>query len=219
MATETPFFQAFGPLLFGRSAPRLMRKLGRVNSLQELYDLFGHLVPEHLLAASEKGPNSRERVFSTQVSFWAFAAQILSPGTACREIIRRVEAWWQETFGDEQTPSTSTSAYCQARGAQLAFGQVVGRIDPGMVQESKEVMPVCASAGAQTLPTDRARPGRFEGNLRGQVQGPQLAFPGGGREALLLGRHGQGRLQQVLARAGGAVSRKPKAVLAVMGRK
>src|SRR6266853_86578 len=124
MSRNTPFFRAFGPLLFGRPARRTLQKLGRLNSLQELYELFGHLLPERLLACSDQGTNSRERLFSTQVTFWAFAAQILSPGTACREIVRRVEAWWQERAGAASAPSSSTSAYCQARA----------RLDPATLE-------------------------------------------------------------------------------------
>ena len=116
MALATPFFRAFGPLLFGRPAQRTLRKIGRIDSLAELYEIFGHLLPDRLLAPSEEGPGSRERDFSLQVTFWTFAAQILSPGTACREIVRRVEAWRQETFGcDQRAGSSSTAAYCQAR--------------------------------------------------------------------------------------------------------
>jgi len=143
MASETPFFQAFGPLLFGRATPRLLRKVGRLNSLQELYELFGHLLPDYLLAAAEVGVNSRERVSSTQVTFWAFAAQILSPGTACREIVRRVEAWWQETFGDEETPSTSTRADCQARARldpatlELVRGQIAWSLERSVLAEER----------------------------------------------------------------------------------
>jgi hypothetical protein len=124
MSSKTPFFKAFGPLLFGRAGRQRLEKLGRVNSLQELYELFGHLLPERLLGRSEAGVNSRERLFSPQVTFWAFAAQILSPGTACREIVRRVEAWWQETSASGTTPSASTSAYCQARA----------RLDPATLE-------------------------------------------------------------------------------------
>ena len=40
---------------------------------------------------------------------------MLSPGSSCREIVRRVERWWQEHIGGGQRASTSTSAYCQAR--------------------------------------------------------------------------------------------------------
>src|SRR5580692_8292961 len=101
MSSKTPFFKAFGPLLFGRPEQRALQKLGRMDSLQELYELFGHLLPERLLARTDEGVNSRERLFSTQVTFWAFAAQILSPGTACREIVRRVEAWWQESVAGD----------------------------------------------------------------------------------------------------------------------
>jgi hypothetical protein len=115
MPSSTPFFKAFGPLLFGRPAGAALKKLARLDSLQELYELFGHLIPERLLAPSDSGTNSRERTFTPQVTFWAFAAQILSPGSSCREIVRRVEAWWQHAQRDSVMLSSSTSAYCQAR--------------------------------------------------------------------------------------------------------
>jgi hypothetical protein len=98
--------------------------MARLDSLQELYELFGHLLPERLLAPSEQGVGSRQRLYSTQVTFWAFAAQILSPGTACREIVRRVEAWWQEQGGEPPAEGGSTSAYCQARA----------RLDPAALE-------------------------------------------------------------------------------------
>jgi hypothetical protein len=115
MPSKTPFFQAFGPLLFGRPARSVFDKVERLDSLQELYRIFGHLLPEKVLAPTESGTNSRKRLFSAQVTFWAFVAQILSPGTACREIVRRVESWWQEFSPDKVSASPSTSAYCQAR--------------------------------------------------------------------------------------------------------
>jgi hypothetical protein len=124
MASKTPFFKAFGPLLFGRPAKKTLSKLGRLDGLQELYEIFGHLVPDRMLECAEKGVNSRDRIFSPQVTFWAFAAQILSPGTACREIVRRVDAWREESFGIEQRTGTSTSAYCQARA----------RLDPAVLE-------------------------------------------------------------------------------------
>ncbi len=80
MPSTTPFFKPFGPLLFGRPARRSLQKIKRVNA----------------------GVGSRERLYSTQVTFWAFAAQILSPGTACREMVRRVEAWWRESTGENR---------------------------------------------------------------------------------------------------------------------
>jgi hypothetical protein len=84
MVSTTPFFKAFGPLLFGKPARRASAKLRRVRSLEDFYDLFGHLFSEKLLEREVKGVNSRERVFSPKVTFWAFVAQVLSPDSPCR---------------------------------------------------------------------------------------------------------------------------------------
>jgi len=92
-----------------------IKKLARLDSLHELYELFGHLFPERLLASAEEGVNSRARAFTPQVTFWAFVAQVLSPGSPCREMVRRIEAWWQHSSRGAITLSGSTSAYCQAR--------------------------------------------------------------------------------------------------------
>lgn len=142
MPNPTPFFEAFGPLLFGRPARRALEKLQRFNSLQELYELFGHLFPERLLAASAAGLNSRERTFSPQVTFWAFAAQILSPGSSCREMVRRVEAWWRQTARGDSL-STSTSAYCQARARldpaalELVCGHLCWSLEGNVLSEER----------------------------------------------------------------------------------
>ena len=69
MPNRTPFFEAFGPLLFGRPARRTIRQLKRLNSLQELYELFGYLIPERLLEASALGVISRERIFTALSDF------------------------------------------------------------------------------------------------------------------------------------------------------
>lgn len=55
MPNRTPFFQAFGPLLFGRRPRSAIEKVTRIGSLGELYELFGDLLPEGLLSASEGG--------------------------------------------------------------------------------------------------------------------------------------------------------------------
>ena len=115
MAQITPFLKAFGPLLFGRSARGAAQKLSRLDSLQELYELFAHLFPQRLLDQNEEGDNSRRRVFSAQVTFWAFVGQVLSPASSCREAVRRVQAWWKKTDCEAAGLSSATSAYCQAR--------------------------------------------------------------------------------------------------------
>ena len=55
MSSSTPFFKAFGSLLFSRLARGAIKKLARPNSIQELYKLFGHLFPTRLLAPGEAG--------------------------------------------------------------------------------------------------------------------------------------------------------------------
>lgn len=117
MPATTPFFKPFGPLLFGRPAAPVAGQLSRrAASLEDLYDLFGHLFGDKLLEVEEKGTNSRERLFSPKTTFWAFVSQVLSPGSSCREAVRRVEAWWHHAQGEAFAGmSASTSAYCQAR--------------------------------------------------------------------------------------------------------
>ena len=117
MATNTPFFQAVGALLFGRRLRQLIGKVKALGSLGELDELFGDLRPDHLLARSESGPNRRERTLPPKVTFWAFVSQVFDVGSACRAVVRKVEAWWRGTQGDSVSgkPALSPSAYGQAR--------------------------------------------------------------------------------------------------------
>jgi hypothetical protein len=129
MAIKTPFFQAFGPLLFGRAPRREVEKVRRIDSLEQLYGLFGDLLPGKLLEPAENGANSRDRSLPPRVTFWAFVAQVMSPGTSCREMVRKVEAWWRWAQKDRNGSLTS-SAYCQAR-ARLdneVLGLIAGQI-------------------------------------------------------------------------------------------
>lgn len=89
MRHATPFFAAFGPLLFGRS-PRgfnaaLRARVFAADSLSQLHAAFGAMIPDALLAAQPQGAGSRQRLFSPLLTFWAFLAQVLSPHSACRE--------------------------------------------------------------------------------------------------------------------------------------
>jgi len=98
----------------------LLDKVRRLDSLGELYELFGEMLPEHLLGKSEKGVNSRERLLTPNVTFWAFVSQVLDVGSSCREVVRKVEAWWRWTQKQpppeqQSQPALSPSAYCQAR--------------------------------------------------------------------------------------------------------
>jgi len=134
MALKTPFFKAFGPLLFGRSRTSMIESVQELESLEDLYSVFGYLFEVHLLEPREKGVNSRSRQLPASVTFWAFVAQALSPKSSCREIVRRMEAWWR--WGNLRAARTVTpSAYCQARQRlslhtlQIIAGQVAWAVD------------------------------------------------------------------------------------------
>ena len=119
MPSTTPFFQAFGPLLFGRGPRSQIEKVKRLDSLGELYELFGEMLPDRLLGRSDGGVNSRERILTPKVTFRAFVSQVFDVGSACRDAARKVEAWWRWMQKDRKPqppqPALSPSAYCQAR--------------------------------------------------------------------------------------------------------
>ena len=85
MPNITPFLQAFGPLLFGRTERSQLERVNQLDSLGELYELFGEFLPDRLLSMSEEGANSRDRIFTPKVSFWAFVSQVLDVGSASRD--------------------------------------------------------------------------------------------------------------------------------------
>jgi hypothetical protein len=67
MRSATPFFSAFGPLLFGRP-PRSFRtelrdQKGHAESLSQLRAAFGSMIPDALLARETSGAGSRQRLF------------------------------------------------------------------------------------------------------------------------------------------------------------
>ena len=83
MRFKTPFFSAFGPLLFGR---RPHRKLPVIEEdFGQLAGVFGGHLPKGALAAAKSGATSRNRLFTVRATFWAFLFQVLSPACdGCR---------------------------------------------------------------------------------------------------------------------------------------
>jgi len=74
--------------------------------------MFGPWLPATQLSPTAKGLNSRQRTYPLALTFWAFLSQVLSPGAACREVVRKVQAWYAP---QGRTLDSGTSAYCQAR--------------------------------------------------------------------------------------------------------
>ena len=119
MHHSTPFFQGFSSILFGRPAlsglQERLREVAALNTLSDFFETFGFLIPDALLHRRSSGANSRQRRFTLHVTFWAFLAQTLAPETSCRDIVRKVQAWWLLRAPKSNAGSSSTAAYTKAR--------------------------------------------------------------------------------------------------------
>ena len=106
--------------LFGKPPIAELAKIERARAqldslcFEHLKLLLGSFIPLFLLdfrAAS--GSNSRTRIFSPMITFWAFLGQVLDPDAPCRKALAHV----QVLFASQglSIPSSDTAAYCRAR--------------------------------------------------------------------------------------------------------
>jgi len=86
----------------------------RQHSLLQLDLLLSPLLPAGLLAQTDEGPNSRERIYTVRRTFFGFLFQVLKPDCSCREIVQQILALCT-LHNTAQQASPGTSAYCQAR--------------------------------------------------------------------------------------------------------
>jgi len=84
------------------------------HTLPQLSDLAAPFLPDACLDPKVSGPNSRERVYSLPITFWAFLAQTLSPDSSCRKAVQSVQSLYASA-PEPRTIASSTSPYCQAR--------------------------------------------------------------------------------------------------------
>jgi hypothetical protein len=112
MKNPTPYLPGFSHRLCGRRGGNDAARLSmRSDQLDGLAALVARFIPAQVFTPEE---GRRERVFTPWVTFIAFFGQVLSRGSACREAVRRVQAW---SVAIKRTPpDENTSAYCQARG-------------------------------------------------------------------------------------------------------
>jgi hypothetical protein len=111
MRNLTRYLPGFSHRLCGRRAPAEATKLrAGAEALDGLAVLVARFLPRELGAPMA---DERERIFSPWVTFVAFLGQVLTRGSACREAVRRVQAWC--VAAKRPVPDDSTSAYCQAR--------------------------------------------------------------------------------------------------------
>ncbi len=108
---HTPFFPAFRSRLaaMGRRTVHSLRQA----TLGQLQDQIRDLLPAPLLSSEEAGPNSRERDFPLRLTFECFLWQLLKLKTACREVVRQVQAL--RTLHGLPPIAEGDSAYIQAR--------------------------------------------------------------------------------------------------------
>jgi hypothetical protein len=121
---NTPFLPAFrSPLAaLGRRTGHALRQA----TLGQLQDQIRDLLPAPLLSSEDEGPNSRERDFPLRLTFECFLWQMLKPKTACREVVRQVQAL--RTLHDRPPISEGDSAYIQAR-LRLPKGRLEKALD------------------------------------------------------------------------------------------
>ncbi len=108
---HTPFLPGFRTRLaaLGRRTVHTLRQA----TLGQLQERIRDLLPAPLLSSEDEGPNSRERDFPLRLTFECFVWQMLKPKTACREVVRQVQAL--RRLGGLPTISVCDSAYVQAR--------------------------------------------------------------------------------------------------------
>ena len=108
---HTPFFPSLRRRLaaLGRRSVKTLRQATLSQFQQQIRDLF----PAPLLSSEEEGANSRERDFPLRLTFECFLWQVLKPRTACREVVRHVQA--ERRLQGLAPISESDSAYVQAR--------------------------------------------------------------------------------------------------------
>jgi len=107
---HTPYFPTLRSRLaaLGRRTVHTLRH----TSLPQLENCLEAYLPVHLLSAEDEGTNSRDRIYSLRLTFRCFIWQMLKPETACREVVRQVQALFR-LRGKGRVKNGS--AYCQAR--------------------------------------------------------------------------------------------------------
>ena len=108
---STRFLPGFSPRLCGRRAQPVADQVRRrAERLDGLAALVMRFIPRELFGLGE---GQRDRVYNPWVTFMAFLSQVLTRDSACREAVRRVQAWRVAT--KRTPPDGNTGGYCHAR--------------------------------------------------------------------------------------------------------
>ncbi len=104
---NTPYFPAWRSKLAAYG-----RRTSRYRCAAEVENEFARFLPRELLAPEPLGVGSRKRIYTRKLTFWCFIWQVLQPNTACRAVVRKVQA---EHETRRRKIDESSSGYCQAR--------------------------------------------------------------------------------------------------------
>ena len=105
---NTPYFPAWRSKLAAYG-----RRTSRYRCAADVENEFERFLPRKLLAQESRGAGSRKRIYTRKLTFWCFIWQVLQPDTACRAVVRKVQA---EHETHRRKIDESSSGYCQARG-------------------------------------------------------------------------------------------------------
>jgi hypothetical protein len=107
MFTASPLFGKFHSPL--HDAGLVLRR----RPLPHLESLCAQRLDPLLRQANESGDNSRERIFTPKLTFFAFLDQVLDPESFCRSALDQILAYSQ-SLAQYPHIAKDTSAYCQA---------------------------------------------------------------------------------------------------------
>ena len=119
MQNPTPLFPGFHLQTLRRKPRSDQQKLVdkiqqlKLKSFSQLSECLGKFIPSSHLQPAVSGAQSRQRIYSKKNTFWAFFSQILDADGGCQEVVRKLQA--VAAMKEIKLPSSSTSAYCQAR--------------------------------------------------------------------------------------------------------
>jgi len=146
MQNTTPSFPGFHLQTLRRKPRSASQKLSdeitqlKQKSFGQLSECFGRFIPKEYLQPNPSGRLSRRRIFSKENTFWAFLSQILDSDSGCQEVVRKLQAF--AAIQSKDLPSSSTAAYCQARGKlDLATLEAIRRHTSDQFQVQAD--PIC----------------------------------------------------------------------------
>lgn len=114
---KTQFLTGFPKTLFG-SAKRKAQDVIRLRSEKLMHGSLGgfvfqfsQFIPRTFLP--DTAVDLRKRIFTSEVTFWAWMSQVLSCNSSCSDALSRVQAW--RLKAKLPAISSNTTAYCNAR--------------------------------------------------------------------------------------------------------